>query len=177
MDEEARKSMILDHYGLVVHVARKLWTERWDMNDLVQEGFVGLIKAVDKHDSNGVTFSTYAYRRISGSILDYKRKFTFIVAGNTRTAFRDKHAEVSIESDAWKEKFYDVKLDLFDLMELVRRLKGRKKEVMELVLEGWSSKEIGKMLGIGHCTVNTHKHVAMTYLMWFVKKESKYVNA
>ena len=60
-DEEARKILITSNLRLVVSVANKYLHYGLPLLDLVEEGNLGLIKAVDKYDhTKGYKFSTYA---------------------------------------------------------------------------------------------------------------------
>ncbi|CAD6878835.1 hypothetical protein [Methylomonas albis] len=56
-----RQQMISANTGLVAFVAHKYKTSNLSFEDLMQEGLVGLIKAVDRFDPDrGICFSTYA---------------------------------------------------------------------------------------------------------------------
>lgn len=56
-----RQEMIANNTGLVAFVAHKYKTTSLSFDDLMQEGMVGLIKAVDRFDpERGTCFSTYA---------------------------------------------------------------------------------------------------------------------
>ena len=60
-DEEARNILISSNLRLVVSIAKKYVGRGMLFLDLIQEGNMGLIKAVDKFDySKGFKFSTYA---------------------------------------------------------------------------------------------------------------------
>jgi RNA polymerase primary sigma factor len=60
-DERARKELIEKNLKLVVSVSKKYRGMGLPFEDLIQEGNVGLMKAVDKFDSEkGYRFSTYA---------------------------------------------------------------------------------------------------------------------
>ena len=60
-DEGARKALILAYLRLVVALARNYRNRGVDFLDLVEEGNLGLIHAVDRYDvDRGVHFSTYA---------------------------------------------------------------------------------------------------------------------
>ncbi len=58
---QMRQKMIASNTGLVAFVARKYKVRSLSFEDLIQEGLVGLIKAVDRFDpERGNCFSTYA---------------------------------------------------------------------------------------------------------------------
>ncbi|HEX8832920.1 MAG TPA: sigma-70 family RNA polymerase sigma factor, partial [Abditibacteriaceae bacterium] len=72
--EAVRDRLVLAHTPLVEHCARAFTATGEPIEDLVQEGYIGLIKAVDRFDPDkGVRFSTYACHLISGEMRHYLR--------------------------------------------------------------------------------------------------------
>ena len=69
-DESARKRIILANLRLVVHVARGYRGRGLPLLDLIEEGNLGLIMAVDRFEpERGLRFSTYASMWIRQAIL------------------------------------------------------------------------------------------------------------
>src|SRR5262249_50695500 len=69
-DGDARRRIILANLRLVVHVARAYRTRGLPLLDLIEEGNLGLIHAVDRFEpERGVRFSTYAAIWIRQAIL------------------------------------------------------------------------------------------------------------
>src|SRR5262252_2008918 len=70
-DRIARETLIASNLRLVVSIARSYRSATLDQLDLVQEGTLGLIAAVDRYDwRRGTKLSTYAFPWIRHAILD-----------------------------------------------------------------------------------------------------------
>lgn len=68
-DEEAKRKLIESNLRLVISIAKRFFGSRLTFNDLIQEGNVGLIKAIEKFDPDKeFKFSTYATWWIKQSI-------------------------------------------------------------------------------------------------------------
>ncbi|MBI2841842.1 MAG: sigma-70 family RNA polymerase sigma factor [Armatimonadetes bacterium] len=73
-DVSVRDTIVLQYNNLVESIARRFVGASEPLEDLIQEGFIGLIGAVDLYDaSKGVKFSTYATHFIIGQIKHYLR--------------------------------------------------------------------------------------------------------
>ncbi|MDQ4106449.1 MAG: SigB/SigF/SigG family RNA polymerase sigma factor [Actinomycetota bacterium] len=73
-DEKARERVIQEQMPLVEFLARKFASRGEPLDDLVQVGSIGLIKAVDRFDlDRNIEFSTYATPNILGEIKRYFR--------------------------------------------------------------------------------------------------------
>ena len=108
---DGRKDLIITHVGLVETIARKFSTSQqasgvMTINDLIQEGIIGLIAAVDKIDWNQITDSidpmrtlnSFLSKRIKGAI----RRAIDINRGNIRIP-EHKLNEMRKNSDAEKK--------------------------------------------------------------------------
>lgn len=72
-DSEVRDQLIVSHLNLVRFLASKFKNRGEPLDDLIQVGTIGLIKAIDRFDpSRGLEFTTYATPTIMGEI---KRHF------------------------------------------------------------------------------------------------------
>ncbi len=71
-DEQARKTLIESNLRLVTKIARQYRRPKIELLDLIQEGNIGLIEAVDKFDAEmGYRFSTYAVWSIRKAIQEF----------------------------------------------------------------------------------------------------------
>jgi RNA polymerase nonessential primary-like sigma factor len=74
-DEQARKTLIEHNLRLVTHIAQEYYHPSVELLDLIQEGNIGLIEAVDRFDPElGYQFSTFAVWWIRKMILLYLGK-------------------------------------------------------------------------------------------------------
>jgi RNA polymerase sigma-B factor len=72
-DERIRNQLVEEHLGLAHHLARRFTNRGEPYEDLVQVASMGLVKSVDRFDTDrGVEFSTFATRTIIGEL---KRHF------------------------------------------------------------------------------------------------------
>ena len=74
-DKAAREMLVEENLGLVFTVVRRFAGRGCEMEDLIQIGSIGLLKAIDKFDLNyEVKFSTYAVPLIAGEIKRFLRE-------------------------------------------------------------------------------------------------------
>lgn len=72
-DAEAREKLVMSHMNLVRFLANKFKNRGEPLDDLIQVGYLGLLKAIDRFDPDrGLEFTTYATPTIMGEI---KRHF------------------------------------------------------------------------------------------------------
>lgn len=73
-EPKIRDEIVLQYSNLVESIGRRFMGACEPLEDLVQEGYLGLIASVDKYDGDkGVKFSTYATHFIVGQIKHYLR--------------------------------------------------------------------------------------------------------
>ena len=73
-DDTARTRLITENMGLVVSIAKRYIGRGQELEDLIQIGLIGLIKAVDRFDMEyDVKFSTYSVPLIQGEIRRFLR--------------------------------------------------------------------------------------------------------
>ncbi|MFQ7473240.1 MAG: sigma-70 family RNA polymerase sigma factor, partial [Anaerovoracaceae bacterium] len=73
-DRDARELIVSQNIGLVKNLAMKYASGYYEPEDLMQVGFVGLVKAIDRFDTKfDVMFSTYAVPMILGEIKRFLR--------------------------------------------------------------------------------------------------------
>lgn len=86
-DQEARNRIAMAHMRLVISLAARFRNFGLPFNDLLQEGYIGLLEAAARFEpEREVRFSTYATWWIRASIQDYVLRNWSIVRGGTSSA-------------------------------------------------------------------------------------------
>ncbi len=85
-NEKFLENIILSHLRLVHKLARQYSYSNTEIDDLIQEGTIGLIKAAQNFDSTkGFRFSTYARWWVRSAILEYRvQNHSLVKIGTTQ---------------------------------------------------------------------------------------------
>lgn len=133
-DQQAMNKIVTAHMRLVISMASKFRTFGLPMNDIIQEGHIGLLEAVSRFEPDrDVRFSTYATWWIRASIQDYVLRNWSIVRGGT--------------SSTQKALFFNL-----------RRLRARLAKGTEILSEHMIFKNISVTLGVSEKDVELMNH-------------------
>ena len=172
-DGLARKKLIESNLRLVTNIARQYHRPNVELLDLIQEGNLGLIEAVDKFDCEmGYQFSTFAVWRIRISILKFLSEDVKIVSLDTPIKEDGNHLYLS-DTIEDKETILGSpscsRIEMEgpkDLHNQLTTLPPREREVITLlygigIKRSWSLQEIANQLGLSHERVRCIKNRAI----------------
>tara|TARA_R110002051_G_scaffold299267_1_gene366390 strand:- start:504 stop:995 length:492 start_codon:yes stop_codon:yes gene_type:complete len=136
--EELETQLVNKHYGLVVSQAIRLSSQKNDLEDYMQVGFIGLLKAIRNYDPDKSQFSTFATVCVRNEIFRYMRK--------------NKKKPINLPSK--KDDWYTTKEELWEL--LPDCLTEKEKLVLKMKAENYTHQEIAEELS---CQKGQIKHI------------------
>jgi len=137
-DVEAAGRLVVSHLRLVVSVARQYLGYGLPHGDLIQEGNVGLMKAVKRFDpEQGVRLVSYALHWIKAEIHEYILKNWRMVKVATTKAqrklfFNLRSMKQSLKEDATDGDAHRATLTQDEVETMARRLNVKREEVLEM---------------------------------------------
>ncbi len=179
LSEKRKEELVLQHLPLVKKVAAKIYHKLPDcdleFDDLVNTGIIGLMKAIDRYDERKAKFSTYAYIKIRGEILDFLRSLE-IVPRSVKDKIKKEHQNtddlsiplsntaimVSIEKAIYDK---DPNLKLIDT--LVSKKASPEEQVIQQDLKEKVLKAMEKL---------SDKEKAVLQMIYFEERDLKYIS-
>ena len=132
--DEAREELILANRPMVYWLAKKLKVPYNTYQDLIQEGMLALIGAVDSFDpGRNICFSTYAYYKINGRMINFLQRVEAKAPVPVEdTAFGGCGTDDSAIYDASSRSEWSI-----DLEKALSQLSERESDIISaLVMEG-----------------------------------------
>ncbi|AKO44798.1 RNA polymerase sigma factor RpoH [[Haemophilus] ducreyi] len=133
-DVDAAKQLILSHMRFVIHIARGYMGYGLPLADLIQEGNIGLMKAVKRFDPNvGVRLVSFAVHWVKAEIHEYVLKNWRIVKVATTKAQRklffnlrkNKHRLAWFNEDEIQQVAQDLGVSTEEVREMESRMTGQ----------------------------------------------------
>ncbi len=126
-DVEAAQELIISHLRLVISVARGYLGYGLSHSDLIQEGNIGLMKAVRRFDPDkGVRLMTFAVHWIRAEIQEY------IVRNSHMVKLATTHAQRKLFFNLRQMKTPDQPLSIAEADDIAEKLDVKPKEVFEM---------------------------------------------
>lgn len=161
--EEYLKMLMFNNKGLIVILASSYSIPDYDLEDLLEEGYIALWKAADNYDpSRGYTFTT----ALRGFI---QQTYNRLYANAHRAKRGGGEKPLSWEEleDINKEQSYTDDYTALAIDEIVGALTGITKSVAALLIGGLSKGEVAKALGITAASVSYHvKKIQKVYIAY-----------
>lgn len=162
-DIEAKEILAQKYLPMIKHIVKKHYASFLDFDDLMQEGFIGLLGAIDEYkpDEYDAKFSSFAYMCIIRKVYNVIKQTN----GNKHKALNDAlslHSYVNSEESRTMMDLISVDGEWTDPVELIEakhtsqridqlmrnHLSLLEYTVATLILKGYSSGEIEHAIGV-----------------------------
>ena len=144
--ESLEGQLIDQHYGLVVSQAIRLSSQKSDLEDCIQVGLIGLLKAIRNYDPDQSKFSTFATVCIKNEIFRHIRK-------NKKKTIELPHS-VETKSVLRSDNSYSPKDSFWEIVP--ECLTDKERLVLKMKVENYTHREIAHRLS---CPKNQVKHI------------------
>lgn len=139
-DEVAQRELYLKYRIKWYILCQRYAKSKFEADDILQEGLIGIFKSLDQYDSKRGHFSTWSCRVIVNAALRYLKKSTW------QSTFLELEGDHDIHS--LEETIYD-QLAQKELVALLQTLPTGYRLVFNMyVIEGYAHQEIADSLGI-----------------------------
>ncbi len=182
-DENAENELLELYKGLVVKIARGYFILGGEMEDIVQEGMIGLYKAIKGYNkSKNTTFKTFATMCIKHQIQSaIKKANTKKNSPLTNSVSLQSFSENSDDDDflpvnlifqvSPDEKIINKERYKRLLEEIRKMLSEKEMQVLRLYLKGYTYKEIGEILKMPYKSIDNSLSRIKTKLRSLIKND------
>jgi RNA polymerase sporulation-specific sigma factor len=163
-DDESREKIIMAYRPMVFWLAKKFRAPYNSYADLIQEGMIGLISAVDNFDvSRSNRFITYAYYKVRGRMANFLQRSEAKAPKPVEDEFLERmdSFEADIDNMEWR----------LAIKEGFEQLPAREKEIISsLIIEGRRAAEVAIEHGVGVSHIYRLQRRAISRLRsWFAR--------
>lgn len=153
-DESSQRYLYTKYYGLMMGICLRYASDRMEAQDMVQEGFIKIFKALPKFENQG-SFEGWMKRiMINNAIDQYRKEARKPYHDDLDNAYQLGHNEV-VSGELGKQ----------ELLALIQRLpKGYRTIFNMYAIEGYNHQEIAAELGISEGTSKSQLSKARKHL-------------
>lgn len=190
-DLDARDELVTKYLPMVKHIVKKHYASFLEFDDLMQEGFIGLLGAIDEYrpEEFDVKFSSFAYMCIIRKVYNVIKQTN----GNKHKALNDAislHSYVNAEetrtvmdliplTESWVDPHESVERKA--VSQWIDRLLSNHLSILEytvatLILQGYSSGEIERVIGVSAKVVDNARTRVKQKLRRIVEKYGSLLN-
>jgi RNA polymerase sporulation-specific sigma factor len=168
-DDDSRERIILAYRPMVFWLAKKFRVPYNTYPDLIQEGMIGLIAAVDNFEAaRNYRFTTYAYYKVRGRMANFLQR-------SEARAPRPVEDECLENHDSFEADIDRIEWSL-SIKEGLDSLPRKEMEVVRsLVIEGRKASDVANEYGVGVSHIYRLQRKALSRLKgWFSKEDATF---
>lgn len=168
--------LISENKNLIYFVINKSFKQYLSNDDIIQEGYIGLWKAIKTYDDSHSSFSTYAIKCIYNNILMYIRdnlsklhdnilSLDYLYSGEKEETEGDLYNYVKVE-----EEYIKLKIDLL-YKPFIKTLSKKEQMILYYNFLGYTQTKIGEKLNCSQKTICMYLSNIRKKLKKYLKKD------
>ena len=147
--QDAFNEIYSRYKNLVKYFCRNLYLLGAEETDLIQEGMLGLIKAVNGYESGDATFKTYVVTCVKSSLINAVKKYGGVKSSPLNNSIKlETLDQIGLFSPPPEEAIVESENQSEISSKLFENLSKREKEMLKYYLQGFSYLEISKLTGV-----------------------------
>jgi len=161
--DKASKEEILKMFKpLVISRANNIYVNGYDKSDLIQMGYVSVLKAIDSFDISSDSFTAYVINSV-------KNNYYYLIRGKAKLNY-DTELDEEMVSDEFTEDIAMIKLDTDELKDALEKLSEEDKTLIDyLFFKGYKLRECSKILKTSKSTLSRRKERILKHLKVILK--------
>ena len=162
--DKASKEEILKMFRpLIISCVSRIYINGWDKSDLIQIGYVSILKAIDSFDISSDSFTAY----VNNSV---RNNFYYLIRGKAKLKY-DTALDEKFLSDDNTEDIAMASLDTEELKDALDKLSDRDKTLIDyLFFKGYKLKECAAILNTSKSTISRRKEKILEKLKEILKE-------
>ena len=163
-NKEAIEEILESFKMFIIKQCNKIYIEGYDKEDLIQEGYISLMKAMEKYDESKGAFVAYGTRAIVNNYYMMIRNRAKYNGTASLNRSNDENIELIdiIEGNENIEEKMILREDIKEVMEAIDDMNDSdKKLIIDLQVNKISGKQLAKELGISYVALCKRKERAL----------------
>ncbi|MFA6940560.1 MAG: sigma-70 family RNA polymerase sigma factor [Clostridiaceae bacterium] len=162
-DKASKEEIIKMFQPLILSCVSRIYVNGLDKSDLIQIGYVSILKAIDSFDISSDSFTAY----VNNSV---KNNFYYLIRGTVKLKYDTALDEEIISEDNTEDKAM-VSLDTEELKNAIDKLSDYDKTLIDcLFFKGYKLKECAAMLNTSKSTICRRKERILKKLKVILKE-------
>ena len=166
-DKKAIEEILESFKMFIIKQCNRIYIEGYDIDDLIQEGYISLIKAIEKYDESKGAFVAYGTRAIVNNYYMMIKKRAKYNGTTSLNRSNDENIELIdiIEGNDKIENKIILREDVKYVIEAINNMnENDKKLIIDLQINKIPAKQLAKELGVSYLALCKRKERALKKL-------------
>lgn len=162
-DKASKEEILMMFKPLVISRANNIYISGYDKSDLIQIGYVSVLKAIDSYDISSDSFTAYVNNAV-------RNNFYYLIRGKAKLNYDTDLDEKFLSEDNTEDAAMAC-IDTDELKDALDKLSDKDKTLIDcLFFKGYNLKECAALLHTSKSTISRRKEKILKRLKWIFKE-------